>query len=236
MPQQPSSTQSPRSPGKGKLVLVIIIGIVIVIIIAGSFVGATVYQAAQQPNIQATAINIAQPAASPRTANALDDGRVSNSGSFDYTTGQSGTYILVFDNSFSTFSTKSVGVTYNVAGSDQTRSFSVPPGTTQQISYNLATGQRIHGSFTIAGGSGNDINFYITASTCSETVSFSFTLVNPGPASGFATVHFTVDGQTQWSNRYLVPNGGQVPATGSVTLPDCNSHTMNIVVSAQEKA
>lgn len=221
---------------RGKLGLGIIIVIIIVIVVASSLGGVVVYQAAQQPNIQPTAINIAQPITSPRTTNAVNDGRVTGSGSFDYTTDQSGTYTLVFDNSFSTFSTKSVAVSYTVSGSDQSRSFSVSPGTYQQISYTLVAGQRIRGTFTIAGGSGNDVNFYITASTCSETVNFTATLVNPGPASGFATVHLNVDGQTQWSNQYLVPNGGQVAVSGSVTLSDCNSHAMNVVVSAQQKA
>ncbi len=235
---QPAPYYPPTPPAKrSKLPVIIVLVIVAIALVAGgSYAGTRIYQASQQPNIQATAVSIGQPVTDPRLTNVVNDGRVSNSGSFTYTTTLPGTYSLVFDNSFSTFSSKSVSVAYTVAGATHTQSFAVSPGTSKAISLNLSTDQTLSGTFTIAGGSGNDVDFSITASTCTETVSVSFTLVNPGQADGFATVHITADGQSQWSNRYLVPHGQQVPGNGSVTLTDCNTHTFNVVVSSQEKA
>jgi hypothetical protein len=169
--------------------------VAIALIAGGSYAGITVYQASQQPNIQATAIVIGQPITDPRLSTVLDDGRVANSASFGYTTVLPGTYTLVFENSFSTFSSKSVYATYTAAGATHTQSFAVSAGSAQNIANNLLANQVLSGSFTVTGGSGNDVNFYITASTCTQTVTFSFSLVNPGAANGFATVHFNVDGQ-----------------------------------------
>src|SRR5712692_4557681 len=59
----------------------------------------------------------------------------------------------------------------------------------------------------ISGGSGNDTDFYIAADTCTQTVNFSFTLVNSGSANGYATVQIQIDGQTNWTNRYFVARG-----------------------------
>jgi hypothetical protein len=195
-----------------------------------------IYQASLQPNIQATAVNIGTPTAYPSTSTPVDQGRVTSPGSFDYTASVPGTYTLIWDNSFSVFTSKSVSVTYTVSGSSHSQSFTVQPGHSEQLSFDLVAGDRVYGNFAVSGGS-NDVNFYITAHTCTQTVSFSFTLVNPGNANGFATVRLTEDGRdTSWANRYYVPQGGQVQGSGTVSLPDCSSHTLRVVVSIQEKA
>ena len=238
MSQSQTVPYPPAPPAKkSKLPVIIVLVIVAVALVAGAgYAGTTVYQAAQQPNIQATAISIGQPVMDPRVTTVLNDGRVSNSGSFDYTSVLPGTYTLVFDNSFSTFSSKSVSVTYTAAGAPHSQSFVVAPGNAEDISNTLLANQALVGSFAVSGGSGNDVDFSITASTCTQTVNFSFTLVNPGQANGFAIVHLTVDGQSQWSNRYFVSQGQQVAGSGSLTLTDCKTHTFNVLVSAQEKA
>lgn len=213
---------------------------------AGGYGGTLVYQAqqasqeaareaARQPNIQATSINI-QPTSDPRYSTVVNDGIVANSATFDYSAPLSGTYTLVFDNSFSTFSSKSVSLTYTVSGASHTQSFVVSAGDAQKFSLNLNTGVEISGSFSVSGGSGNDIEFYITARTCTQTVNFSFTLVNSGDSNGYATVHFTADGLTYWTNRYYVPQSQQVTESGNVILGDCSGHVENIVVTQQEKA
>ncbi len=214
-------------------------GIVIIVaalVVAGGYGGTRIYQDSLQPNIQATAVNIGTPSTSPSSSTAVDDGRVTSPGSFDYTTSLPGTYALVWDNSFSVFTSKSVSVSYTVSGSTHTQSFTVQPGTSQELSFSLGTGDRIYGNFAVSGGS-NDVNFYITAQTCTETVSFSFTLVNPGNANGFATARLLEDGKdTTWSNRYYVPQGGQTQGAGTVTFPDCSSHILSVSISTQEKA
>jgi len=209
--------------------------IVVVAILGGGIGGTVVYQAAQQPNIQATSINIPQAITNPQYSIPVNDHIVANSGTFDYTTTLPGTYVLTFDNSFSTFSSKSVSVSYTAAGISATKSFVVSGGNTEELSFTLSNGDRLYGSFSVSGGSGNDIAFYITAQTCTQTVSFSFYLVNSGSANGYATVHFQSDGTSIWSNRYYVGQGQQLPENGSVVLSDCSAHTYNILISQTQK-
>jgi hypothetical protein len=215
-----------------------VIGIIIIIaalVVAGGYGGNRIYQDSLQPNIQATAVNIGTPSMNPSSSTPIDNGRVTSPGSFDYTTSLRGTYSLVWDNSFSVFTSKSVSVTYTVSGSTHSQSFTVSPGHSYELSFNLGTADRIYGNFVVSGGS-NDVNFYITAQTCSETVSFSFTLVNPGNANGFATARLLEDGKdTTWSNRYYVPQGGQAQGGGTANLPDCASHIFSVSISTQEK-
>ncbi len=236
---QPSAPSPPPQSKPRKLSRNAVIGIVIIVaalVVVGGYGGNRIYQASFQPNIQATAVSIGMPSTSPSSSRAVDDGRVTSPGSFDYTTSLPGTYALVWDNSFSVITSKSVSVTYTVSGSSHTQSFTVKPGTYQELSFSLGTGDRIYGNFAVSGGS-NDVNFYITAQTCTETVGFSFTLVNPGNANGFATARLLEDGKdTTWSNRYYVPQGGQAQGGGTVTLPDCASHILSVSISTQEKA
>ena len=217
---QPESIPSPSHSKKvfAGLGLGALIVTALVIIGAGGIGGALIYQAAQQPNIQATSI-IPQATKNPRLSIPVNEHIVANSGTFDYTTTLAGTYVLTFDNSFSTFSSKSISVSYTAAGTSATKSFAVEGGNTETISFNLSTGDRLYGSFTVSGGSGNDIAFYITAQTCTQTVDFSFTLVNSGSANGYATVHFQSDGTSVWSNRYYVAKGELLPESGSVRKP-----------------
>ena len=201
-----------------------IIVIVAVVILGGGIWGTIIYQAAQQPNIQATSINIPQATTNLQYSIPVNDHIVANSGAFDYTTRLPGTYVLTFDNSFSTFSAKSVSVSYTAAGTSVTKSFVVSGGKTEELSFTLSMGDRLDGSFSVSGGSGNDIAFYVTAQTCTQTVSFSFYLVNSGSANGYVTVHFQSDGTSIWSNRYHVSWDGKVaritPITGNQDKPD----------------
>ncbi len=210
--------------------------IILLVVILGGIGGPLIYQAAQQPNIQATAIDIPPRTANPRTSTVVDERRIANSGGFDYTTTLPGTYSLVFDNSFSVFASKSVSVSYSAGGSSSTRSLEVEPGLVATLSFTLTAGQRLSGTVTVSGGSGNDIDFYITAETCTQRVNFAFVLVNSGNANGYATVEFQVDGQVFWTNRYFVTQGQQLPVSGNVVLSDCSGHVYNVVVSRTDKA
>ncbi len=242
---QPMSAYPPGTPPAKKssnlvkiAVLVIVVGAVIAVIATATYYGGSqIYQSSLRPNIQTTSVAIGASSTHPQTTRVLDDGRVANQGSFDYTTTLPGTYSLYFDNSFSIISDKSVSVSYATGSTSDSKSFSVSPGAAQYIYFNLDQNARITGTFTVSGGSGNDVNFYITAATCTQTIPFSFTLVNPGQADGFANVHLLVDGnQANWSNRYFVAHGQQVPESGSVTLNECSMHTLSVVVDSQEKA
>ena len=241
-PAIPYPPNSPTPPKSSSLIKLIVLALVIVAVVAlfagGLYYGGTqIYQASLRPNIQVTNVNIGQSTTNPRTARTLDDGRVTGQVAFDYTTSLPGTYSLYFDNSFSVFSSKAISLSYTVGGTNDMKAISIPAGNSYYLSFDLAENVRITGSFTVAGGSGNDVNFYITAATCTETIPFTFSLVNPGQSNGFATVNVLVDGtQTQWSNRYFVPQGQQVAESGSIPLTNCNAQTVTIVVSSQEKA
>lgn len=214
-----------------------IIVIIIVLVILGGIGVPAIYYAAQQPNIQATAVNVPPSTTNPQFSTVVNEGTVADSGTFDYTASQVGTYELVFDNTFSTFSSKSVSVSYSATGYQSgSKPFNVNPGNTQGLTFNLNSGDRLSGSFSVSGGSGNDVDFYITAKTCTQTVNFSFTLVNSGSASGYATVQFTFDGQSYWSNQFFVSSGQQITETGSIVLSDCNSHNYEVVVSQVSKS
>jgi len=235
-PALPYPAPPPKARRFSKNAVIGIAIIIVALVVAGGYGGNRIYQDSLQPNIQATAVNIGTPSMNPSSSTPVDDGRVTSPGSFDYTASLPGTYALVWDNSFSVFTSKSVSVTYTVSGSTHSQSFTVQPSHSSELSFNLGTGDRIFGNFAVSGGS-NDVNFYINAQTCSETVSFSFTLVNPGNSNGFATVQLLEGGKdTTWSNRYYVPQGGQVQGSGTVTLPDCASHILSVNISTQEKA
>lgn len=188
---------------------------------------------AKQPNIQATKVSFS-PSNQPISTTVVSDGRVSRSHAFSYTATHPGTYMLVFDNSFSTISTKSVELSYRAAGQGLSVAFEIPPGTSkfQAIDVELA-GEVVSGSFTIFGGSGNDVEFQIITSRCElQRVSFQFTLVNGGTTDGFASVILLVDGKlSDWSNKYYVPQGQQVLETGTAILNDCDKHNFSLEVS-----
>ncbi len=235
--QYPQGTPQSSRSSKRILTVVIVVAVVAVVILGGIGGGIYFSRISQQPNIQATAINIPQPVANPQTSTVLNDGRVSGSASFSYISKLPGSYSLVFDNSFSTFSSKAVALTWaDAAGASHTQAFTVSPGNAYTITTDMKTNQVISGSFSVSGGSGDDVNFYITAQTCTQSVTFTFTLVNSGSADGYATVQLRVDGQALWTNRYFVSQGQQLLQNGGITLSDCDSHSINLVVSSQTRA
>lgn len=194
------------------------------------------HQNSLQPNVSVTNPNIGQPSKTPASATVVNEGRVSSSGSFHYAATLDGTYVLTFDNSFSTFSSKTVAVAYTAGSSPSTTTtLNVPAGQAQVISVQLTAGQSISGSFSVSGGSGNDVNFAITANTCSETIPFSYDLANTGSASGNVTSSFQSDGQLVWSHNDLVSPGQQVPVSGTAQLANCATHNFTIVITSQQK-
>lgn len=160
---------------------------------------------------------------------------VSQSGSFSYTANLTGSYYLTFGNSFSVFSSKNVALTYNVAGKRYDTGTTVIAGATQTIFVGLPSGGQVTGNFTVSGGSGNDVDFSIVGDTCTETVPFSFTIVNSGSVGGYGSVAYQSDGSSIWTNRYYVAAGQQLPVSGSGSLLDCNTHTFAAVITAQQR-
>lgn len=213
----------------------IIAVVVIVLVVLASVAGYYLYLNSQQPNIQVTNINIAQPVQNPQSAIVLNQGRVSSESSFNYVATLPGSYMMTFDNSFSLLSSKSVVLSYSTGGPSNNQSFTVAATQVHSVSAELSQGRLLNGSFQVYGGTGNDINFYIVGNTCNESVAFSFVLVNSGSANGYANVSFQSDGNSLWTNRYYVQTGQQPAENGTATLTDCNSHTFNVVVTQVQK-
>jgi hypothetical protein len=190
---------------------------------------------AEQPNIQPTQISISPPVPRTFTVLALN---VSGHESFSHVAKLKGSYSysMIFNNTIPPLSPTTV--TLNWTGPDgtaQTQTFSVDPGSFHNVTVPMRVDQTISGQFSVSGSYGNEIGFSLVARTCAGNLSFSFTLVNSGGVSGHATVQLLVDGQPLWTNRYFVPQGGQTPGSGNVTLLDCNAHDTNLVVASQEK-
>jgi len=211
--------------------------VLLLIAVVGIPGGYYAYQSSLQPSIQVTNISTAQPTQTSSSQNVVNLGRVTSTGSISYNAVLNGTYLMVFDNRFSD-SPESVAVTYSIGGGpSNSMSFTVPRGSSRDVSTTLQAGQSITGTFTVAGTSNNDIAFQIVANTCTEAISFSFSIVNTGNANGFATVGFQADGKTVWSNRYFVQTGQQAPESASATFSSCPSHNnYNVVVLSQQKA
>ena len=142
---------------------------------------------------------------------------------------------MVFSNDFSIISTKYVAASYTDKSKSYSQNFQVPPGTYKSIPVYAYSGQAVSGSFNVAGGSGDDVDFYIATATCSETVSFSFNLSNYGPVNGNAGVALKSDGRTVWSNSYYAESQKQVSETGSATISDCDQHDFKMVVTDQKR-
>lgn len=208
---------------------------VVVSIIAGA--GYYSYASSLQPNIQATNLQIGTSITNPQTVTVQDQGRVSVSGSISLTASANAVYTLVFDNTFSTFSTKQVSLSYTVAGSSNSKQLTIPAGEISNIQVSMNSGQTLTGTFSISGGSSNDVDFSITQYTCSQSVPFSFVLVNSGSANGYAVVSLhTGNGSQIYSNKYYVQMGQQIQENGTANIADCASHTISSAVSEQQKA
>ena len=233
LPMTEEQSKAVEQPPKSRRMVWIVVAVAVVVLVAVG--GVAAYYLLQQPNIQLTALNVGQPAQSPVSQTVQNQGRVSGSASFSYTASLTGSYYLTFDNSFSLVSSKYVSLNYSVAGKQYSTAVSLSAGQTKDVFVGLNAGGQVSGSFSTSGGSGNDVNFYVVGNTCSETVSFSFTLVNSGPVNGYATVSFRSDGSSIWTNKYFVSAGQQLPVSGSVSLSDCGNHVFSALVTAQQK-
>ena len=209
--------------------------LVILILIVGASAAYYLVDVAPQPNMIITAVGTPQPVQTPLTQQVQSQGLVSGSGSFSYTATLKGSYNLTFGNSFSTFSSKSISIIYTVRGTQYKTGLSLSPGQTNYVYVGLNPGDSVSGTFSISGGSGNDADFSIVGSTCSEAVPFSFTISNSGSASGFASVAFLANGTSIWTNKYFVPSGQNVPVTGSGNVSDCGPRAFTAVITSQQK-
>jgi hypothetical protein len=126
-----------------------------------------------------------------------------------------------------------VAFTYSIDDQTKVISFSLPLYTSTHHSIDLEAGQVLHGNLSVSGSLINDIFFSLTTTTYTQSISFSFTLVNSGYSDGFAVVELRSDGMSVWSNRYYLEAGGSEVETGTVTIPDKEDHAFLLIVVEQ---
>jgi len=98
----------------------------------------------------------------------------------------------------------------------QVDSVSVSPGYTNTLTYNLNSGQTFSGSISISGGSGNDVNFWITNPQ-------GATLVNSGKVSGGTSFVFTAESSGAYTlhfdNSFSLFSSKTVQLTYDINTP-----------------
>jgi hypothetical protein len=193
---------------------------------------AVSYSVLYRPNIQIAGVEIPKPTIS-HTHNLLYDFLALGSFTFYYPANESTTLNLHFSNDQGYMITKSVAFTYSIDDQAKVISFSLPPYAGTHYSIDLLAGQVLHGNLSVSGSLINDIFFSLTTTTYTQSISFSFTLVNSGYSNGFAVVEFRSDGMSVWSNRYYLEAGGSKVETGTVTIPDKEDHTFMLIVVEQ---
>jgi hypothetical protein len=86
-------------------------------------------------------------------------------------------------------------VAFSFVNASQIESYQIGPGQIQVVSFNLSSGEKFTGSVAITGGSGNDVNFWVTdpqgttilnQGRVSQGTTFEFT----SQSSGAYTLHF----------------------------------------------
>ena len=209
-----------------KWVLSVLLALIIIIAAVVS------YSVLYRPNIQIAGMEIPKPTISHKH-NLLYDFLSLGSFTFYYPANESTTLNLRFSNEQGYMITKSVAFTYSIDDQAKVISFSLPPFASTHHSIDLLAGQVLHGDLSVSGSLVNDIFFSLTTSTYTQSVSFSFTLVNSGYSNGFAVVEFRSDGRSVWSNRYYLEAGGSEVETGTVTIPGKEDHAFSLMVVEQ---
>jgi hypothetical protein len=102
------------------------------------------------------------------------------------------------------------------ANASQVESVQVSPGYQQMVSFNLSVGQKFTGSLAITGGSGNDINFWVTDPQGS-------TILNLGRVSLGRTFGFTAESSGAYTlhfdNSFSLISSKAVTLTYDLSLP-----------------
>lgn len=161
----------------GKWVITVCVALMIVSITAVSF--SIFYR----PNIQITRAEIPKPMISHGSLarNLAYSLLCRGSYTFSYPANESTSVHLWFSNDEGFLVPKVVSFTYSIDGNQpKTDSFSLPPFATKYLQIYLLPGQVLHGNLSVSGSLINDIYFSFNAQTITQSINFSFTLVNTG--------------------------------------------------------
>jgi preprotein translocase subunit SecG len=103
-----------------------------------------------------------------------------------------------------------------LVNASQVSSINVDAGYSNTLTYNLDSGQRFSGSISISGGSGNDVNFWVTNPQGAK-------IVNSGRVSGGTSFDFTAQSSGAYTlhfdNAFSIFSSKSVQLTYDVTSP-----------------
>jgi hypothetical protein len=80
-----------------------------------------------------------------------------------------------------------------------------------------------------------NVNSETPNSQCSQSIAFSFNLVNTGAGNGTAIVQLQADGKPIWSNNYFVQSGKTIYKSGEAAIDDCDNHSYELITASQER-
>lgn len=110
----------------------------------------------------------------------------------------------------------------------------VAAGSQCTLSFNLNSGDQVSGSISITGGSGNDVNFYVTNPTGGQ-------IYNAGRASGGTSFSFTSDSSgayiLHFDNSFSILTSNQVTisydvsSSGSGGIPEFSPQFLAVTVT-----
>lgn len=107
-------------------------------------------------------------------------------------------------------------ITFSSVKASQVDSVSVSQMSTNILTYNLDSGQTFSGSISISGGSGNDVNFWVTNPQ-------GATLVNSGKVSGGTSFEFTAESSGAYTlhfdNSFSLLSSKTVQLTYDINTP-----------------
>ena len=70
----------------------------------------------------------------------------------------------------------------------------------------------------------------------SQTITYSFSLINTGDADGFVQIGFFADDNLIGSDTYFVSRGMSVPKTANIVVGDCVAHVPGLRILEVSKA
>jgi hypothetical protein len=207
--------------------------LVLIILIIATILYSVFYREPLIPNFQVADVSISKPMITSGS-NLIFHGHILDSLSFSYAASEAVNCRLDFSNNGASLEPKSVTLEYyTVNDTAKVDTFNVAPFASNSRSFDLLSGQSLSGYFEISSAAVNDLWVAFTYTNYTQSVDFSFNLVNSGSADGFAVVELRSDGASVWSNRYTLVAGGNRVETGTVTIHDKGEHSFVLTVIEQ---
>ena len=195
-------------------------------------IAAVAFSVLYRLNIQIAGVEIPKSTISYKH-NLLYDFLSLGSFTFYYPANESTSLNLRFSNDQGYMITKSVAFTYSIDDQTKVIFFSLPLYASTHHSIDRLAGQVLHANLSVSGSLINDIFFSLTTTTYTQSISFSFMLVNSGYSDGFAVVELWSDEHPVWTVKYFLNAGETSTNYQMVTLPGRETHTFKLIVAQQ---